>query len=131
MSTDHQCQYFVMDRHALDPALLWMGVSALEEVKKGPEYQGAKRILQFEADLKRIRDGVGSSISGEEEAIARSNYISKTPSEPSGGQGVLVQLKMADTTVMRRFDGDDQLRDVFHWIGGHGSAIPEKIVTRE
>ena len=32
---------------------------------------------------------------------------------------------------MRRFDGDDILRDVINFIGGHGSVIPEKIASRE
>jgi hypothetical protein len=43
-----------------------------------------------------------------------------------------MQVVISDeTTIRRKFDGDDVLRDVLNWIGGHGSVIPEKILSRE
>merc|ERR1712137_952831 len=33
--------------------------------------------------------------------------------------------------IRRRFDGDDILLDVIHWIGAHGSVIPENIASRK
>merc|ERR1712137_855006 len=33
--------------------------------------------------------------------------------------------------IKRRFDGDDTLQDVINWLGGHGSAIPNKLLSRE
>ena len=57
--------------------------------------------------------------------------MAKCPTEPAEGRGALVQVVMAEETVRRRFDGDDTLQDILHWLGGHGSVIPEKILSRE
>ena len=32
---------------------------------------------------------------------------------------------------MRRFDGDDQVKDVLNWIGGHGTLLRTKLLSRE
>jgi len=118
----------VLDRSAVDPALLFLGVSALEQTKLTDEYQSGKRKLQFAKDARDIQMSVNTS---EAEAIARSGFMSKCPSEPSDGRGALMQVRIADETIRRRFDGDDTLSDVLHWLGGHGSVIPEKILSRE
>jgi PUB domain len=102
----------VLERSRVDPALLFLGISALEDAQKSSEYQDAKRQIQFEA-------------------LMRANFISKCPSEPPGGRGALVQVGFGDETIKRRFDGDDVLQDVVNWLGGHGSAIPDKLLTRE
>merc|ERR1712038_1733500 len=38
---------------------------------------------------------------------------------------------MGGDKIMRKFDGDDVLLDVLHFIGGHGSGIYDKILSRE
>lgn len=118
----------VLDRSRVDPALLFLGISALEDARKSSEYQEAKRQIQFTNEIKTIHLQVNSS---EQEALIRANFISKCPTEPPGGRGALVQVGFGDETIKRRFDGDDVLQDVVNWLGGHGSAIPDKLLTRE
>ena len=57
--------------------------------------------------------------------------MAKVVSEPAGGSGALIQLTLGEDVVRRRFDGDDVLRDVVNWIGGHGSDIPDKLASRD
>lgn len=119
---------FVLDRSMVDPALLFLGVSALEQAKDSVEYKDGKRKLQFAKEVQEVR--VGGNYS-ETEAVRRADYMSKCPTEPSDGRGALMQVVISDESVRRRFDGDDVLRDVLNWLGGHGSVIPEKILSRE
>jgi len=121
-------QLLIMERHRVDPALLYLGISALEGAKQTPEYKEEKLKSQFAKDIKAIQLAANSS---ETEAIKRADFMSKCPSEPTGGSGALMQVVIADETVRRRFDGDDVLQDVLNWIGGHGSIIPDKILSRE
>ena len=118
----------ILSRDRVDPALLYLGISALEATRQTPEYVEGKRKMQFEKQVKAMFSQVDAS---ESEAIQRANYMSKAPTEPAEGRGALMQVKIADDTVRRRFDGDDTLEDVLHWLGGHSSAIPEKILSRE
>jgi hypothetical protein len=69
--------------------------------------------------------------SSETEAIQRAALMATCPTEPADGRGALMQVVLADKTERRRFDGDDTLRDVLNWPGGHGTAIPEEILSRE
>mmetsp|Transcript_6007 Transcript_6007/g.9023 ORF Transcript_6007/g.9023 Transcript_6007/m.9023 type:complete len:291 (+) Transcript_6007:1-873(+) len=127
-------RYIILERARVDMALLYLGISALEEVRKSEEYLAAKQSIQFEKELNRIKNGEGSdsATSEEDEILKRAEYISKLPTEPSGGAGALMQISLgANHKIMRKFDGDDILLDVIHFIGGHGSAIPEKILSRE
>lgn len=118
----------VIDRAMVDDALLYLGISALEGAKESEEYKHAKRQAAFVKEIKAIQLGGNDS---EAEAVRRAGFMAKCPSEPQGGSGALMQLKIGDDTVRRRFDGDDVLKDVLNWIGGHGSVIPDKIRTRE
>eukprot|EP00567_Pseudictyota_dubia_P012561 CAMPEP_0197449286 /NCGR_PEP_ID=MMETSP1175-20131217/20838_1 /TAXON_ID=1003142 /ORGANISM="Triceratium dubium, Strain CCMP147" /LENGTH=489 /DNA_ID=CAMNT_0042981365 /DNA_START=96 /DNA_END=1565 /DNA_ORIENTATION=- len=118
----------VLERSMVDPALLYLGLTALEKAKDTDEYKEGKRKAAFAKEIQQIQLSANNS---EAEAIRRAEFMAKCPSEPKGGQGALVQLTIADQTVRRRFDGDDILRDVLNWIGGHGSAIPDKIASRE
>jgi len=119
----------------VDYALLYLATSALEQIKNDSvEYRDAKRLRQFREEVQRIQ--TGRDISGHnevEEAVKRAAFISKCPTEPSAGAGALLQLALGDDVKMqRRFDGDDVLRDVVHWIaGGCGSVIPDKLMSRE
>jgi hypothetical protein len=71
----------VLDRSRVDPALLFLGISALEDARKSSEYQEAKRQIQFTNEIKTIHLQVNSS---EQEALMRANFISKCPTEPPG-----------------------------------------------
>jgi len=119
----------------VDYALLYLATSALEQIKDDSvEYRDAKRLRQFRDEVQRIQ--TGRDISGEdevEEAVKRAAFISKCPTEPLLGAGALLQLALGnDIKLQRRFDGDDVLRDVVHWIaGGCGSVIPDKLTSRE
>jgi len=119
----------------VDYALLYLATSALEKIKDDSvEYRDAKRLRQFRDEVQRIQ--TGRDISGEdevEEAVKRAAFISKCPTEPLLGAGALLQLALGnDVKLQRRFDGDDVLRDVVHWIaGGCGSIIPDKLTSRE
>ena len=118
----------VLDRSRVDPALLFLGISALEDARNSVEYREAKRQIQFTNELKEIHMQVNSS---EQEALKRASLIAKCPSEPPGGRGALVQVGFGEEIIKRRFDGDDVLQDVVNWLGGHGSVIPDKLLTRE
>lgn len=118
----------VLERSRVDPALLFLGISALDKAKQTDDYKDGKRKAAFIKEVGRIQLSANES---EAEAVRRAEFMAKCPSEPKGGQGALVQLTIADQTVRRRFDGDDILCDVLNWIGGHGSVIPDKIASRE
>jgi len=118
-----------LDRSRVDMALLYLGISALEKTRESDEYISAKQMISFQKELKIIQSG--SQTAETEEVLKRAKLISKLPSEPTGGAGALMQISLGDEKIMRRFDGDDILRDVMHFIGGHGSAIPEKVISRE
>jgi UBA/TS-N domain/PUB domain/UBX domain len=120
----------VLERSMVDPALLYLGISALEQTKETDEYKQLKRRAAFNAEVRQITDG--SSSSSEEETKKRSHYRAMCPSEPPDGRGAVVQVRVGEqTTLRRRFDADDTLAEVLHWLGSHGSAIPERIVSRE
>lgn len=126
-------KYFVMERNVLDLSLLEMGIKALGKSKNSLPYRKARRMMQFNSDVQRIcAGGVGLSHKVSERTSRSINYMNKAPPEPVIGQGTLIQFKMAGTTLMRRFNGDDQLQDIISWIGClYGSAIPDKILARE
>ncbi|CAB9504941.1 expressed unknown protein [Seminavis robusta] len=119
----------VLTRDRVDPALLYLGIGALETTRETPEYKKGKQKLQFEKQMLAL---LTQSDASETEAIARANHMSKCPTEPSDGKGALMQIKLnEDTTIRRRFDGDDTLEDILNWLGGHASALPNKILSRE
>jgi hypothetical protein len=125
----HGAYSLVLERSWVDQALLYLGISALEGAKESEEYKEAKAKLAFQQEIAEIQRLSNAS---EAEAIRRAEFMAKCPSEPTGGRGALMQVVISDeTTIRRKFDGDDVLRDVLNWIGGHGSVIPEKILSRE
>lgn len=118
----------VLERQWVDQALLYLGISALEGAKQSNEYIEGKAKITF---AKQVKEILQQSDSSQDEALRRAEFMQKCPSEPMGGSGALMQVVIADETIRRKFDGDDTLRDVLNWIGGHGSAIPDKILNRE
>ena len=122
-------QTLLLDRAMVDPALLYLGISALEQTRLTPEYQMAKQKIVFH---KMVQEILASADASETEALARAAYMSKCPTEPPEGRGSYIQVKLGtDTMLRRRFDADDTLADVLHWLGGHGSVIPNKLLSRE
>jgi len=148
----------VLTRDRVDPALLYLGISALEQIRKTEEYMYQKRLIQFRRDVTQIMDGsnLNANVDQDQELIKRAHNLSLVPSEPSNGAGALLQVNfgpsqsevdydgtanintMATTgtsekvqKISRRFDGDDTLQDVIRWIGAHGSIIPIKMESRE
>jgi hypothetical protein len=128
----------VLERHLVDPALLYLGISALEQTKLTDDYKNTKQKAVF---AKTVQQLLSSSETGNDkaylpeqqlEAQSRASYIAKLPTEPpEGTRGALMTVVLADQTLRRRFDGDDTLLDVLHWLGSQASAIPDKILTRE
>merc|ERR1712165_602264 len=119
-----------------------------EQQRLSQEYQSDKALRVFSSQVKSIQDGVlrAPGISNmEEELVQRSAYLSKCPSEPSGGTGALLQITMAGTNtnssnnnpnnnnmkISRKFDGDDTLNDILSFIGAHGTILPIKLSTKE
>lgn len=117
-----------LDRSMVDDALLYLAISALEKARESEEYKENKAKARFIRELNQIRRGGDNS---EAEAIRRAEFMAKVVSEPAGGSGALIQLTLGEDVVRRRFDGDDVLQDVANWIGGHGSAIPDKLASRD
>jgi PUB domain len=120
--------YYIMDSHMIDPALLYLGISALEQVKLSSEYIQAKQRADFAQEMVAVTQGADLS---ESEGLARANHMSQCPTEPSQGRGALMQVQMANEVIRRRFDSDDTLQDVLHWLGAHGSQIPARLQSRE
>ena len=113
----------------VDSALLYLGISALEQVKLKDEYKQHKALLKFEKD---VADILLKSDTCTEEAITRSRYMHQLPSEPTAGIGALVQVKITtSSTFKRRFDGDDTLRDILNWLGGHAPGILANLDSKQ
>jgi UBA/TS-N domain./PUB domain. len=117
-----------------DPALLYLGISALEQVREGDEYKWNKALIRFNREMKHILDGSNFNDQSlqDSEVLKRANYLSKVPSEPANGAGALLQVNVGEVlSLSRRFDGDDTIQDVVHWIGAHGTIIVEKLLGGE
>lgn len=113
-----------------DPALLFLGISALEETKKTEEYITSKAILVLDKEVAAMQSLSDSST---EEAICRSEYMKMLPTEPPVGRGAILHVHLGKIhKITRRFDGDDTLQDVLHWLGAsHGKALIDKLESGE
>jgi len=114
----------VLDAMNVDPALLFLGISALEQTKLTADYKIAKGLAVLNKELQNIRITADSS---EQEAIQRAAYLSKCPTEPPVGRSTNLQVTLGEEIVARRFESDDTLQDVMHWLGAHGSQIFENL----
>jgi len=88
------------------------------------EYKIAKGLAGLNKELQKIRVLADSS---EQEAIRRAAYLSKCPTEPPVGRSTNLQVTLGEEVVSRRFESDDTLQDVMHWLGAHGSQIFENL----
>ena len=113
----------------VDHATLYLGISALEQTKLTSEYINAKALINFEKEVLRMFHSADSST---QEAIARSNHMSKLPTEPTmGGAWIFVSFEGTSQKIQRKFDSDDTLEDVLNWIAGNGTEILEKLKSSE
>lgn len=113
----------------VDPATLYLGISALEQIQQNSnEYKENKQQIIFEKEIQQILTLADQDM---EEAIKRSQFISKLPSEPTIGGGLITVELGSSSKIQRKFDADDCLQDVLNWLGANGSAIPKKLEANE
>ena len=113
----------------VDQATLYLGISALEQTRLTPEYKNAKELINFEKEVLRMFHSADAST---QEAIARSDHMSKLPTEPTmGGAWIFLSFEGTSQKLQRKFDGDDTLQDVLHWIAGSGTEILDKLKSGE
>lgn len=111
----------------LDPATFYLGISALEQVQlTSKKYAYSKALLQFD---KEIAHHLTLADTDMNEALKRSAFMSKCPSEPASSASQITVELGSTTKINRKFDGDDTLRDVLNWLGSHASTIPEKLLV--
>eukprot|EP00569_Conticribra_weissflogii_P019169 CAMPEP_0171447572 /NCGR_PEP_ID=MMETSP0881-20121228/39170_1 /TAXON_ID=67004 /ORGANISM="Thalassiosira weissflogii, Strain CCMP1336" /LENGTH=585 /DNA_ID=CAMNT_0011971985 /DNA_START=169 /DNA_END=1927 /DNA_ORIENTATION=- len=135
-----------LERHLVDDALLYLGISALEQARTSTEYREAKKWRAFHAEMRRVAMQLGGGsaenlVNGmtEEETQIRLAFLSHCPKEPPQGRGAWMHVylgeeeeKIGGGYVSRRFDGDDILDDVLNWLGGcYGTELLEKLKSRE
>ena len=131
-----------LERHLVDDALLYLGISSLEQARESEEYSMGKRSRAFHLEMRRVASGSGGAGAmrrigmTESETSIRLAYMGKCPKEPPEGRGARIEVILGDESeekiesgrVVRRFDGDDTLEDVLNWIGGcYGNEILEKV----
>lgn len=128
-----------LERHLVQDALLYLGISALEQMRLSEEYIEGKKTRAFHAEMRRVAKQNGSEMQQhgmtEADTEVRLAFISKCPKEPPAGRGAVIFAHLGDESekiegghVSRRFDGDDTLNDVLNWLGGcYGSELLNKI----
>jgi PUB domain len=116
----------VLSESMYDPALIYLGFTALEQIKATPEYVSAKAQLVFVKGVTTLLEAKKTT----HETNQRNQYQSQCPTEPSEGRGALLQVHLIDShTIRRRFDSDDTVADVLYWIGSMvGSDIYQRII---
>jgi hypothetical protein len=133
-----------LERHLVDDALLYLGISALEQMRESEEYKLGKKLRGFHGEMRRIASKGGDDHGhlqnlSQSELELRLQYMTKCPKEPPEGRGARMSVCLGDERekitgglVSRRFDGDDTLQDVLHWLGGcYGPELLEKLRSRE
>lgn len=118
----------ILELSMYDAATLYLGISALEQIRlTSKEYQHNKQRMLFDEEIQKLLHQADTDT---EEAIRRANYMSKCPSEPTNGGGLL-QIELGSQKVSRKFEGDDTLQDILSFLGGHASSIPDKLRNGE
>lgn len=135
----HGKNELILERNLVDDALLYLGISALEQMKTSDEYIEGKKLRAFHAEMRRVAKQNGSEMQQngmtEVNTAIRLEFLSKCPKEPPVGRGAWMNVYLGDESenidggrVKRRFDGDDTLEDVLNWLGGcYGNEVLEKI----
>jgi PUB domain/UBX domain len=114
----------ILSEQMYDPALIYLGLTALEQAKQSPEYMAAKTQLLFQKEVASLLEAKVTL----EEMSQRNQYRSRCPKEPR--EGTLLQVHLIDGhTIRRRFDSDDTVADLLFWIGSQvGSVIYQRVV---
>eukprot|EP00970_Alexandrium_tamarense_P000534 scaffold67_cov192-Alexandrium_tamarense.AAC.20 len=133
-----------LEKHLVDDALLYLGISALEQMRESEEYKEGKKWRAFHAEMRRVATQSGSHAMQQDgmtanETDVRLEFLSKCPKEPPEGRGAVMNVYLGEENekieggyVSRRFDGDDTLDDAMNWLGGcYGRELLDKIKTRE
>ena len=96
-----------------DPALLWLGKSALETVRTSGQYQASKEAVQVEAAL-----GLSEKSYSEEDHKRRAQWAAKVPAEPAEGEAgnSLICCHVGGGHVWRRFESCSTLEDVANFV---------------
>lgn len=115
----------VLELSFVDPATLYLGISALEQVQlTSADYQKSRTEILFDKEIQTVLNLADQDM---EEALKRSHFISKLPSEPTMGGGIITVELGSNKKIQRKFDGDDCLQDIINWLGASGSVISEKL----
>ncbi|KAL3910595.1 MAG: hypothetical protein SGILL_007631, partial [Bacillariaceae sp.] len=132
----------VLLRARVDPALLYLGISALEKTRQTPEYLQAKRKLQFAKEIDALFRSSSASAGASATSTADTSNSNSKPLTPRRGGGALITIQIADQEPLRRnFDGDDTLDDILKWLGrvvtdgsspqNHNNIIPNNLLERK
>jgi PUB domain len=124
MNYQPQGQFLILERCLYDPALMYLGVSALEQIKLSPEYRQAKAYQVFEKEVQAMLNDEP------DEMARRAEYLASCPTEPPAGRGALMTVNIASHTLRRRFDGDDTLADVLNWLGAQASGLVPRLLDQ-
>ena len=115
-------------RGAADPRALSSAMGAIDHAMRSTAYLRAAEEEAFREALAQAVSGAGQRES--EELLARAQWQSIAPREPGDGAANVarVSVQIGEVTAERRFAGDDTLGDVVHFLGGYGSAIPDRLL---
>lgn len=108
-----------MSQAVVDPARIYVAVGALEQAQQSETYQQARSEQQVERDI------------AAQLALASSTTPQKLPPEPPvGGTRITVKLT-PETTLERRFDGDDTVANLVDWLSQSVPNVREKFAQGE
>lgn len=113
MELMHAVGYEPMHGHLVlqsrDLALVWIGKSALEQIRTGAQYQRSKEALELQQALAMSSDDYEV-----EDATRRAEYLARVPEEPSEGLAgnALICFHVGGEQVWRRFESCNTLEDL-------------------
>lgn len=111
-------QTLVLDK--VDKSLMQHALQTLEATKVSTEYQQAKTEQEFAKDVIHHLKVTPTDA----ELFQRQALLSKVPQEPPKGRAAVMMIHLGDSRLLtRRFDGDDTLQDVLHWLGGTAGVV--------
>lgn len=116
----------ILHRPLYDPALIYLGLSALQQTQLTTEYCTAKQQLVFTKELQNLLSQDAVSAQEKQKRLALRKQLPKEP--PSG---TLLQIRLGDQqTIRRRFDADDTVADLLNWLGATaGTEFLDRIVA--
>jgi hypothetical protein len=118
--------WYVLRGAAEDPARLFTCRGALEAAQGSARYALARDRAAFESALQA---SVGTA--GEEEERRKAALRPRVPAQPEAGRAGTTRVTVfcGDQVLQRRFNSDDVVRDIVHWLGAeHRSVIPDRLL---